>query len=242
MSTAATGGIISTRQLTSPAFTSPSNLTVQSPLSINGGSNAVLSAVDISILQASASQNGFISSTDWSNFNQKINEVNNIDVSADASIYSYELNGISYLRKLTAGYGININHDVSVIFVSVANLQESLLIACGDEITNLSVSGSTPAVTFRMPYNFTLTGLKADVNTAPVGSSINVDIHKDGSTLLSTLLSIDDGEKTSVTAAFPPVISDSSLNNNDEMTIFITQIGITTPGKGLKVTMSGIKI
>ena len=90
-----------------------------------------------------------------------------------------------------------------------------------------------------MPYAFTLTSVKASVNTAPVGSAITVDINEGGSTILSTKLTIDATEKTSTSAATPAVISDTGLANNAEITIDIDAVGSSTAGKGLKVTLIG---
>jgi hypothetical protein len=107
------------------------------------------------------------------------------------------------------------------------------VIACSDETTALTTG--TGKVTFRMPSAGTLTAVKATVTTAPVGSALIVDINEAGTTLLSTKLSIDDGEKTSATAATPAVISDSALANDAEITIDIDQVGSGTAGAGLKV-------
>jgi hypothetical protein len=122
-------------------------------------------------------------------------------------------------------------------FKSDLQIQESFIIACSDESSNLTTG--TAKVTFRMPYAFTLTSVKASVNTAPVGSTIIVDINEGGSTILSTKLSIDAGEKTNATAASAAVISDTGLAADAEITIDIDQIGSSTAGKGLKVTLIG---
>jgi hypothetical protein len=68
-----------------------------------------------------------------------------------------------------------------------------------------------------------------------------VDINEAGASILSTKLSIDASEKTSTTAATPPVISDSALADDAEMTIDIDQIGSTIAGAGLKVTLIGTR-
>jgi hypothetical protein len=60
--------------------------------------------------------------------------------------------------------------------------------------------------------------------------------------VLSTEISIDDGEKTSTTAATPPVISDSALADDAEITIDIDQVGSTTAGSGLKVALIGTRL
>ena len=92
-----------------------------------------------------------------------------------------------------------------------------------------------------MPYAFTLTAVRASVTTAPVGSTLTVDINEAGSTILSTKITIDASEKTSTTAATPPVISDTSLADDAQMTVDIDQVGSSTAGAGLKVTLIGNK-
>lgn len=122
-------------------------------------------------------------------------------------------------------------------WTTVPNPTESLIIAVSDETTALTAG--TSKVTFRMPYAFTLTAVRASVNTAPTGSTLIVDINESGTTILSTKLSIDATEKTSTTAASPAVISDSSLADDAEMTIDIDQVGATVAGAGLKVYLIG---
>lgn len=110
-------------------------------------------------------------------------------------------------------------------------------IACSDETTALTTG--TAKVTFRMPYGFTLTGVRASLTTAQASGSIfTVDINESGSTILSTKLTIDNTEKTSTTAATAPVISDAALADDAEITIDIDQIGDGTAA-GLKVYLIG---
>jgi hypothetical protein len=84
-----------------------------------------------------------------------------------------------------------------------------------------------------------LTDVRALVTTAPTDADLIVDINEAGTTILSTKLSIDDGEKSSVSAATPAVISDGVLADDAEITIDIDQIGSTVAGAGLKVTLIG---
>lgn len=120
-----------------------------------------------------------------------------------------------------------------------ANLKptEHIQIACSDETT--AITAGTSKVTFRMPYAFTVTDVRASVNTAPTGSTILIDINEAGTTIISTKLMIDASEKTSTTAATPAVISDSSLADDAEMTIDFDQVGSTIAGKGVKVILIG---
>lgn len=129
--------------------------------------------------------------------------------------------------------------DVETIDVIQSALKptESLVIACSDETTALTTG--TAKVTFRMPYAFTLSAVRASVTTAPTGSVLTVDINEGGASILSTKLTIDASEKTSTTAATPAVISDSALADDAEMTIDIDGVGSTIAGAGLKVYLIG---
>lgn len=110
-------------------------------------------------------------------------------------------------------------------------------IACSDETTALTTG--TAKVTFRMPFAMTLTAVRASVTTAPTGSALSVDINEGGASILSTVITIDAGEKTSTTAATPAVISDTALADDAEITIDIDGVGSTVAGAGLKVYLIG---
>ena len=117
--------------------------------------------------------------------------------------------------------------------------KELIMLAASDETTALTVG--TGKVEFRMPFAFTLTRVKASATTAPVGSTLIVDINEAGTTILSTKLTLDAGEKTSDTAAAAAVISDASLANDSIITIDVDQIGSSTAGAGLKVYLEGYR-
>lgn len=110
-------------------------------------------------------------------------------------------------------------------------------IACSDEATALTAG--TDKVKFRMPKAMTLTAIRASLSiTQTSGSIFTVDVNEGGTTIISTKITIDNGEKTSTTAATPPVISDAALADDSEITIDIDQVGDGT-AKGLKVSLIG---
>ena len=115
---------------------------------------------------------------------------------------------------------------------------EFLTIAVSDESTALTTG--TAKITFRMPYAMTLSSVRASINTVSSSGIVTVDINENGSSILSTKLTIDEGEKTSITASTPTVISDSSLADDAEITIDIDQVGDGT-AKGLKITLIGTR-
>ena len=117
---------------------------------------------------------------------------------------------------------------------------ESLVIPVTDEVT--AITAGNGKVTFRMPYAFTLTGIRASLSTAQTSGSIfTVDVNEGGASLLSTKLTIDNTEKTSTTAATAPVLSDTALADDAEITVDVDQIGDGT-AKGLKVTLIGYRV
>lgn len=89
--------------------------------------------------------------------------------------------------------------------------------------------------TFRAVGAFTLSAVRASLTTAQTsGSIITVDVKKNGTTIFTTKVTIDNGEKTSVTAATPSVLSTTSFADDDEITIIVDTIGDST-ATGLKV-------
>lgn len=133
----------------------------------------------------------------------------------------------------------------SAFFDSTGQLIEgdpasTISFAISDETSNLTV-GSGKLV-FRMPYAMTITDVRASVTTPPTGSTIIVDIEQGGSSIFTTnLLSIDSGEKTSTTAATPPNITTTALNDDVEIIVNIDQVGSTVAGTGLKVYLIGTR-
>lgn len=116
---------------------------------------------------------------------------------------------------------------------------QAIVVSCSDETTALSAG--TAKVTFRMPYAYTVTAVRAGLSTAQTSGNIfTVDINEAGTSILSTKLTIDNTEKTSTTATTAAVISDSALADDAEITVDIDQIGDGT-AKGLKVTLIGYR-
>jgi hypothetical protein len=108
-------------------------------------------------------------------------------------------------------------------------------LAASDLTTDLE-DGTNNAY-FRAPRGFTLTEVRASLLTASSSGVVTVDINKNGTTMLSTKLTIDATEKTSETATTPAVISVSSVADDDEITVDIDTEG--TGARGLIVTLIG---
>jgi hypothetical protein len=159
---------------------------------------------------ASASARGALSSADWSDFNGK-------------------------QATLVSGTNIKTVEGSTLLGSTALVISREIQLACSDETTALTAG--TAKVTFRAPRAMVITGVRASLTTAQsTGSIITVDINDSGTSILSTKITIDNTEKTSTTAATPPVISDTAIADDAEITIDIDQIGDGT-AKGLKITI-----
>jgi hypothetical protein len=115
---------------------------------------------------------------------------------------------------------------------------QALIISASDETTALETG--TGKATFRMPYAFTLTNVRATLTTAGTGVAlVTVDINESGTSILSTKITIDATEKTSTTASTAPVIDDASLADDSEITIDIDTIDSGAVSAGLKIYLIG---
>ena len=124
----------------------------------------------------------------------------------------------------------SITHNVAVQF------------ACGDEDTAIDSTGQV--LSFRMPFamvlNAGILGVKGSLVTAGTGVNLlTVDINEAGSTILSTKLTFDATETTSVSASTPVVISDVNLASDAIITVDIDQLDSGGVGAGLKISLIG---
>ena len=129
--------------------------------------------------------------------------------------------------------------NLGLIASSTIQVQEVIQAACSDENTAITVG--TAKVTFRMPYAMTLTSVRASLSTAQTSGTIfTIDVNQGGVSIFSTRPTIDNGEKTTTTAATPSVLSTTALTDDAEITVDVDQIGDST-AKGLKITLIGYR-
>lgn len=119
---------------------------------------------------------------------------------------------------------------------------DTIIAAASDEESPIAVTVARKT-TFRSPYPLNLTTgyIRCSLGTAPVGAAFMVDVHMNGVTMFSTLISIDDGSETSVGSATPAVLSVTAVPDDAKFEVFVTQIGSTIAGASLKVAITGIK-
>ncbi|MGX9710030.1 hypothetical protein [Stenotrophomonas maltophilia group sp. LNF259] len=110
--------------------------------------------------------------------------------------------------------------------------------------TNIAAGSRKDA--FFLPYGLLLDpiangGLYATLETAQAtGVVLTVDVNRNGTSILSTKLTFDNNERSTLTAATPPVLEAGGniLAKGDEITIDVDQVG-TAAAKGLRVYLVG---
>ena len=93
------------------------------------------------------------------------------------------------------------------------------------------IEASTKVSTFPIPVDMTIVSAFINVDTAPTGSSAIWDINLNGPTVLSTKITIEAGETSSLDAASQPVFSTSNADKGDQLSIDCDQIGATVAGQ-----------
>lgn len=129
----------------------------------------------------------------------------------------------------------------------VANSERlSMFVQVGTDNEALAVSTTVQVATLRAPRPMQVTEVRGSLRTAPsgAGSKVEFDIRKNvGGTrtsIFTTKPTINSGAFTTV-GATPSVFkaSEVALPDDQELGIFVTAIGSTLPGKGLKVWVVG---
>lgn len=130
---------------------------------------------------------------------------------------------------------IVIVDSLSTTYSTSVYYPEFWTIDVGDETT--SITTGTAKKTVRAPYAITLTSIpRATLANASGSGIVTVDINANNTSILGVnKLSVDSGEKTSVTAATPTTLANTSIADDTEITIDVDSAG--TDAKGLKVTL-----
>ena len=125
---------------------------------------------------------------------------------------------------------------------------ENFVIACSDRAT--AITTGTNKMSFRNVGARKLTSVRASLDTAGTGTATTIDINVNGTSIFSTVLSIDATEETSVTAQTPFVFKTSShsgwsgspnyqIDDNAKVSIDFDAVG--TGAKGLDVAFLTVR-
>lgn len=139
-------------------------------------------------------------------------------------------NNVVVQNRVTAG---TLEHLQEV--QDAASSPVVIQMSCSDLTSNLTAGTSRAYV--RAPRAFTLSEVRASLLEESSSGPVRVDVSVNGVSILYPLITIDQGEKTSLTAATPPFIENDVIEDDDEITIDIVSPGTTA--KGLIVTLKG---
>jgi hypothetical protein len=134
-----------------------------------------------------------------------------------------------------ADVNLAVNADLTGPVTSVGNattLEGGRDFALSDETTALTTGTK---LTWYPPYAVTLALVYASVTTAPTDATLIVDIHLNGTTIMTTdKIEIETTEFHSSDAATQPALTTTAVAQFDKVEIIVDQIGSSVAGAGLK--------
>lgn len=167
----------------------------------------------------------------------------------------FVLTHASNTGSFAAGGGVTIHGELELTFqyqtaiaywIDANNVllitQKRDVVTYSYVLTDTSLAVTTTDIYLgHLPHDFTVTNVWASCDTAPTGADIEIDVKEEGTTILSTVISIDATQDHSSDSATPPVISDSSIAQFSKITADIDQVGSTVAGKNIWLYIEGYK-
>ncbi len=190
------------------AYITLASLSAVSPLSYNNSTGA------FSIQVATASQNGYLSSTDWSTFNNKqaalggtgFVKISGSTISYDNSTYYLASNpsGFITLASLSAGDGISYSNTTGVISSTITQYTDALArAAISSSATGLTYTSATGVFSLTAGYSIPTTAKQTEWDTAYTNriTSLTTTGTSGVATLVSNTLNIPNYTYTLPTAS-----------------------------------------
>lgn len=130
-------------------------------------------------------------------------------------------NGMALVVDSAAASGLKWLENAIPIVLSVSG---ALSVATG--VSRVGVEGS-----------YTILGVRARVDTAPTGTSIKVDVNKNGTTIFSTQTNRPDIAVSTNASSYVTNMNTTTMASGDYFTIDVDQVGSTVAGSHLTVTI-----
>lgn len=144
----------------------------------------------------------------------------------------YTVDGVGWasptFEDATITDDLTVGGDITVTGAVIGAVQQWICFAQADQTVTVT-TGTDKFILNALPA-CTVLAVRASLATASSSGVVTFDINEDGVSILSTKLTIDANELTSVTAATPPVISDSSIDNDSKLSIDIDTAGTGAKG------------
>jgi len=142
------------------------------------------------------------------------------------------------------GEGSGVTRLIDGQTASGRSIKESvaLVVGVGDETT--AITTGTNKRRLRAPFAFTITEARASLASAQAsGTAVTVDVNQGGNSIFTTVLTIDNSELTSTTAATPSVLNATYVSVADDalIAIDIDACDGSTAAAGLKVALIGYR-
>ena len=148
-------------------------------------------------------------------------------------------------------YGIGSTNQVLTVASGTVAWQDAghvtqsraLEVACSDETTEITVADNL--IKFRMPFGLELNdgedGVRGSLSTAGgTSGTTTMDITMNGASIFTTnLLTIDDGDSTSVGATTEPNTTTLALLDNSEIIVNVDAVSGSGAECGLKIQLIG---
>lgn len=103
------------------------------------------------------------------------------------------------------------------------------------------ITVKTGVAVFPCPERLTLQSVFITLGIAPTGSNVIYDINVAGSSILSTRITIEAGQNSSLDATTQPVISSANIARGAAITVDCDQIGATVAGQNPVLVMTYVK-
>ena len=148
----------------------------------------------------------------------------------------------------TSSTGLVSNTYLNNFYAPVSNsyfraYPQTMTVAMSNEQSNLVASSTLPAAVIRLPYACTLISpyIRIALTNAPAGSAVTADVRLVGTGTIISGGSISVAAGSNTSAASIPTMSTTSFADDAQLQFFITSVGSTTAGSGLKATLYYIR-
>lgn len=139
--------------------------------------------------------------------------------------------GATPVIDIDPAYDAAITAEIAAAIATAIATNRVLEVAFSDKVT--PITAGTDKENFGAPYTTTILEIWVFLGTVQAsGTTFTVDVNVNGSTMLSTKITVDNGEQTSLTAAVPCVISNGAWTKGDKVSIDVDQVGNGTALSG----------
>lgn len=186
------------------------------------GSQMAARIIDATVRRGIRNSSGYDTTLPWRSVTQ---------TNASTNLITIHENSFTGTRLVTIDDQLG---DITTIGKVTGNIQAPLIIQVYGPGT--TVTNGTGLFSMSMPQGFIATGVKASVVTPTVSGTITVDVLEEGSSILSTLPVIDQGEYSSATGT-QGVVSDPTITVNNRISVNVS--GTYSGAAGLVVAILG---